>query len=109
MDTYMKGIGNQLNRILTDRKINKTDFAKEIGLTPRQLNNILSNESLTTLEVFDKICKLLDIPSDVLLQEFDNRFILFTINDYAAKISAKQAEHIINNISVIFNSGENNE
>ena len=105
----MKGIGNQLNKILTDRKIDKTEFAEKIGITTRQLNNILRNQSLTTLELFEKICTLLDIPSDVLLQEFDNRFILYTINDYVAKIGSEQADNIINSISVIFNKGESNE
>ena len=105
----MKGIGNQLSKILTERKINKKAFAQELGLTSRQLNNILKNKSLTTIDIFNKMCKILDIPSDFLLQDMDNKFIIYTINDYAAKISLEQADNVINSISVIFSKGESNE
>ena len=105
----MKGIGNQLNKILTERKINKKTFAQELGLTPRQINNILKNESLTTIDIFSKICKILDIPSDFLLQDINNKFIIYTINDYVAKIGANKAEKILNSISVIFNKENSHE
>lgn len=81
----MKGIGNQLSKILTEQKINKKAFAQNLGLTYCQLNNILKNKSLTTIDIFNKMCKILDIPSDFLLQDMDNKFIIYTINDYAAK------------------------
>ena len=105
----MKGIGNQLSKILTERKINKKAFAQELELTSRQLNNILKNKSLTTIDIFNKMCKILDIPSDFLLQDMDNKFIIYAINDYDAKVGAGKVDQIINSISVIFNKENSHE
>lgn len=57
----MKHIGNEINKILTDRKIVKKRFAAEIGTSEVNLQKIVKKASINA-ELLYKIANALDVP-----------------------------------------------
>lgn len=57
----MKHVGEELYKILKDRKIKKKDFAAQLGIAPENLSKIFKKESVSA-ERLGQIAKLLDIP-----------------------------------------------
>jgi putative transcriptional regulator len=52
---------NKLRMILSERKIKKGEFAKNIGISPGTLSFIVNEKSVPTLEVAMKISKKLGL------------------------------------------------
>jgi len=58
----MKNIGNEIDKILSTRRIKKKDFAiNKIGITPTYLSQILKKESIDA-ELLEKFTKALNVP-----------------------------------------------
>lgn len=62
---------------------------------------ILKDKSLSTVTMLQEISKLLDVPSDYLLQDFDKRFLIFAIDDYLNVIDRDRAQSLLNNFTLI--------
>ena len=60
---------NNLFKLLIDKGLNKTEFAREVGISSNTLAKLSKNE-LVSLEVLVRICRQLDCsPRDVVQQE----------------------------------------
>lgn len=56
----MKHIGEELDKILKERKIKKKDFAAQLGMAPENLSKIFKKESIAA-ELLGQIAELLGI------------------------------------------------
>lgn len=87
-------IGEHLNNLLIQRKIVKKEFAKKLEIS--NLNSILNDGSLSTLNNLSKISLFLDVPSDYFLQDFDDIFLIYAIDGYLSKLDKNVAKTILN-------------
>lgn len=72
MDSFV----NQINRIMSEKNIRRTDLAKRLGVTRGWISQILSSDTNLTLETMQKICEVIgcsfevnvkSVPTDVLV------------------------------------------
>ena len=97
----MSGFGNRIDFMLYKRGISKPEFAKMLGISHQQMHFTLKDKSLSTVTMLQEISKLLDVPSDYLLQDFDKRFLIFAIDDYLNVIDRDRAQSLLNNFTLI--------
>ena len=58
---------NNLFKLLIDKGLNKTEFAREVGISSNTLAKLSKNE-LVSLEVLVRICRKLDCPLGDIVQ-----------------------------------------
>ena len=63
----MDVIYNRLFKLLIDKGLNKTTFAKEVGISTNTLAKLSRNE-FVSMEVLVKICRKLDCTVDEILE-----------------------------------------
>jgi len=64
----MKDIGNEVNKILTNRKIIKKDFSAKLGMSPVNLSKIFKKGSVDAL-LLERIAKALNVSITVFFDE----------------------------------------
>lgn len=67
-------IGNNLRKILNDKKIDSKDFAKMIKVSPTYVSYLLNNKRNPSFELLDKICEILSIQMSELFKSLPEKF-----------------------------------
>ncbi|RAQ30585.1 hypothetical protein DPQ25_03580 [Hydrogeniiclostridium mannosilyticum] len=88
----MNDYGRQIELLLVKRNISKAAFADKIGITVQQLHAILRGKSMSTVTTLETMAEILKVPTDVLLQDIDKRFLLYAIDDYLNLIDRSRAQ-----------------
>ncbi len=101
--------GKRIESLLFEKNIAKTEFAEYLGITATQLYSIINGNSMTTLTMLDTMAKRLNIPTDLLLVDYDKKFIIFAIDYYMSRLKKDQASQILNDVSKILSEEINNE
>lgn len=57
---FMKNIGNELKRLIEEKRLVKKDLAAELGITPTYLSAIMRKESIDC-SLLDRICGLIGV------------------------------------------------
>lgn len=81
----MKHIGNEINRILTERKVVKKRFAEEIGTSEINLQKIIKKASINTA-LLSKIANALCIP----VEYFFDEEVVINKTDIGHKVSGSK-------------------
>ena len=102
----MKQMGDRVKKLILTRNISTVKLAQNLGIKLAQLNAILNNRSLSTLTMLQKIAAQLDVPSDYLLQDFDETFLAFAIDDYLQRIDKDCAGETLREILQVLENGE---
>ena len=88
----MNDYGRQIELLLAKRNISNASFADQLGITVQQLHAILRGKSMSTVTTLEAMAKILKVPTDVLLQDIDKRFLLYAIDDYLNLIDRSRAQ-----------------
>lgn len=102
----MQGMGEVLNLILAERNMSSKDLAAELGITVQQLHYILTNQSLSTVPMLQRLSETLNVPSDYLLQDIDKMFLIYAIDDYFELIDKDKLSDIWEKFTSIMKAGE---
>ena len=106
----MKGIGNYIKSILNNRNISNQEMAEKLGISYKQFMNILSNKNLTTVSLLKEISDILDVPTDYLLRDFGDKFIVYAIDDYLSRLNKEDIQWLLdsfNKLNKIGNTDNN--
>jgi len=64
-----KKVGAKIEKIIKERGLKQNVLAKKIGISPSYFNAIVKQKARISLELLEKIAKVLDIPLSYLLEE----------------------------------------
>lgn len=98
----MASYGDRINYMMQKREISAVKLANELSLSKQQLYTIIKNKSLSSIDTLNDISKILDVPSDWLLQDFDRRFLVYAIDDYISKIDENKAVSLLKDLCIMF-------
>lgn len=94
----VKRIGKTIKEYRLARKITQDDLANQLGMSARQIGEIETGNSLSSIEVLFNISKILNIPLDLLFTECDTKFLVYAIDDYLNLIDKHKSDSVINDI-----------
>lgn len=102
----MKGIGNYIKSILNNRNISNQEMAEKLGISYKQFMNILSNKNLTTVSLLKEISDILDVPTDYLLRDFGDKFIVYAIDDYLSRLNKEDIQWLLDSFNELNEIGD---
>lgn len=97
-DQNLKTIGRKIKEYRLAKKITQDDLANQLGMSTRQVGEIETGNSLSSIDVLFDISNKLNIPLDLLFTECDKKFLVYAIDDYLNLIDKEKASSVINEI-----------
>ena len=83
---------SNLFKLLIDKGLNKTEFAREVGISSNTLAKLSKNE-LVSLEVLVRICRKLDCSlGDIVQIEFGGSSLTIRVKELRESIRKEEAE-----------------
>ena len=80
-------IGKNIKYYRKKRSLTQEQLAEAVGFSAQNLKLIENGTNLTSLENFIKICKILDVPADLILADEDKKFKIAAIAQMTEKLS----------------------
>lgn len=96
-------LGDRINIILMKQGIELSELADKLHISYKHLTQILRNESQSTIYFLKDISEILNVPTDVILQDIDKKFIIYAIDDYLSMIDHKVINDNINDLLTLTN------
>ena len=94
----INNIGQIIKIYRQKRNISQSNLAARLNLSTRQLAEIESGNSLSTIDTLSNIAQILNIPVDLLFKDCDKSFFIYAIDDYLNMINKENAKAILNNM-----------
>ena len=84
---------------LLRKNISKKEFASLLNISHAHLDKIFRNGYIPTIHMLIKMSKILEIPTDLFLLEFDRRaFLINSIDGLLARTDLQNAENALTQI-----------
>ena len=84
---------------LLRKDISKKEFARLLNISHAHLDKIFRNGYIPTIDMLIKMSKILEIPTDLLLLEFDRKaFLISSIDGLLARTDLQNAENALTQI-----------
>ena len=99
-------VGKHINSVLNSRNRTKQESAAAIGLSKQQFHALLADKSKSTVSTLKAVSTLLDVPSDLFLQDADKWFLIAAINDYVSRIDPQKADTILAEARSLLQEGD---
>lgn len=85
-----------IESILVKRNLSKNQLAEKLNITPQHLQKIFRNGYITSVKMLKELSDILDVPTDLFLQQFDEKtFLIYAISDYIKKIQREDAKQVL--------------
>ena len=85
-----------IESILVKRNLSKNQLAEKLNITPQHLQIIFRNGYITSVKMLKELSDILDVPTDLFLQQFDEKaFLIYAISDYIKKIQREDAKQVL--------------
>lgn len=86
----------KLKDALNEQNITMTELASKIGKTKASINDYIKGHSLPTLQIYFKICDILDIPFDIVVEKEENEEKEYSKNRVLTE-EQNEKQDVINN------------
>ena len=74
-----KSIGKKIKEYRLAKKMTRDDLAKKLQMSARQIGEIETGNSLSSIDVLSDISNILNIPLDLLFTDCDRKFLVYAI------------------------------
>lgn len=97
-DQKLKTIGKKIKEYRFANKLTQNDLANKLGMSTRQIGEIETGNSLSSIDVLFDISNILNIPIDLLFTGCDRKFLVYAIDDYLNLIDKNKSASTLSEI-----------
>lgn len=103
----LKSIGKKIKKYRLAQGMTQSDLAKRLNKSTRQIGEIETGNSLSSIHVLFEISSMLSIPLDLLFVDCDKKFLVYAIDDYLNLIDKEISLSVINDILNLVEQNQN--
>lgn len=92
-------IGENIKKYRNMRNMSQSDLANKLLLSKRQVGEIETGNSLTSIETLADIAAILDIPIDSLFIGCNKQFLIYAIDDYLSLIDKSTIQDVLDDLN----------
>lgn len=91
-------IGENIKAYRLKRNMSQNELAAKCSLSVRQIGEIESGNSMSSIDTLENIASVLGLPLDILFIGCDKSFLVYAIDDYLNMIDKEYVKSILNEL-----------